>query len=86
MVYHIEKSEAEMIKIIDVDSDVTSVNYGPFDNGHIMIGLENGFLMIYEYPNLERIESVKIFQNEGISTINFDPTNYIFLSGSQGSL
>lgn len=53
-----------MIKIIDMDSDISCINYGPYDNGHILIGLKNGILLVFEYPSLERIESVKLFQQD----------------------
>jgi hypothetical protein len=39
-----------MIKIIDIDSELSCINYGPFDNGHIMLGLKNGGFLIFDYP------------------------------------
>ena len=40
---------------------INCVAYGPFDNGHILLGLSDGWLLAYEYPSLERIESKQIF-------------------------
>ena len=43
---------------------INCVSYGPFDNGHILLGLSDGWLLAYEYPGLERIESKQIFRVE----------------------
>lgn len=40
-IYNINKQAIEKIKIIETSyGSITAVNYGPFDNGYIMIGLE----------------------------------------------
>lgn len=51
-----------------------------------MIGLSEGFLLAFSYPKLERLESVKVFDNSPITTITFDPTNYVFLGGENGQV
>jgi len=43
---------------------INCVSYGPFDNGHILLGLSDGWLLAYEYPSLERIESKQIFREK----------------------
>ena len=30
---------------------ITSLNFGPYDNGHLLIGLETGYLLAYEAVN-----------------------------------
>mmetsp|Transcript_1569 Transcript_1569/g.1526 ORF Transcript_1569/g.1526 Transcript_1569/m.1526 type:complete len:138 (+) Transcript_1569:1233-1646(+) len=75
-----------MIKIIDMDSEINCINYGPFDNGHILIGLKNGMLLVFEFPTLERVETVKLFDKQEITAITFDPTNFIFVGSNEGNL
>ncbi len=82
MVYSLESSQAEIIKIIEVEADITCINYGPYDNGHILVGLSDGRLIAFDYLTLERLESVLVFENQSVTTITFDPTNYIFVGGS----
>lgn len=86
MIFNLETSLAEIIKIIDGDGEITCINYGPYDNGHILVGLSNGKLIAFDYLTLERLESVKIFEDSAINTITFDPTNYIFVGGENGKM
>lgn len=86
MIFNLENNQAEVIKIIDVDAEITCINYGPYDNGHILVGLSDGKLIAFDYLTLERLESVMIFENSAVTTISFDPTNYIFVGGENGKL
>jgi len=42
MVYNLERCEAEAIKILDIAVDITALAYGPYDNGHVLVGLNDG--------------------------------------------
>lgn len=87
MVYNLEKCQADIIKIIDSNKDITCLEYGPFDNGHVLVGLENGCILAFEYPSLERLETIKAFSSgAAVSRITFDPTNYIFAGSSDGQV
>jgi hypothetical protein len=48
------------MKILTVPSKqkVTSTAFGPFDNGHIWLGLSNGWLLAFDYPSLQRTETI----------------------------
>lgn len=90
MVYNLEgQGQAEIIKIIDLAESVTitCINYGPYDNGHIMVGLSDGRLIAFDFLTLERLETLRVFE-EGVAVtqISFDPTNYIFLGGANGKV
>lgn len=61
MVFNLQKNQAEMIKILDIDSEISCVNYGPYDNGHILLGLTNGTLIAFDFVTLEKLESVNVF-------------------------
>ena len=73
MVFNMQTREIEKLKILSFidDQEITSVAYGPFDNGHILIGLSDGWLLAYEYPSLERVESTQVFYNVDDSQSKF---------------
>lgn len=69
-----------------MEAEITCINYGPYDNGHILVGLSDGKLIAFDYLTLERLESVKIFDKKAITSITFDPTNYVFVGGENGKV
>ena len=86
MTYNMELSQAEVIKVTDVEADFTCINYGPYDNGHILVGCSDGRLLAFDFLTLERLESVKVFEEGAVKSIAFDPTNYVFVAGDNGKL
>lgn len=84
MVFNLEIGAAEIIKIIDLADDITCINFGPYDNGHILVGLSDGKMIAFDFNTLERLETVKIFDDCAVNCITFDPTNYIFVGGENG--
>lgn len=42
MIFNFDSAQAEIIKIIDTEAQITSLNFGPYDNGHILVGLSDG--------------------------------------------
>lgn len=54
----------EKLKILSFMEPHVSINcvaYGPFDNGHILLGLSDGWLLAYEYPSLDRLDSKRVY-------------------------
>ena len=87
MVYNLLSKQAEIIKILDITETITALSYGPFDNGHIMVGLGNGELLAFDYLTLNRLEKIQVFEEgEAIKHISFDPTHYIFVSNNKGQV
>ena len=66
MILNLQSLEVEKLKVLSfIDSqDINCVSYGPFDNGHILLGLSDGWLLAYEYPSLEPVESKQIFWDD----------------------
>ena len=63
------------------------MNYGPYDNGHIILGLSNGQIVAYDFINLKRLEQVTVFDtNVAVQCITFEPTQQIFVGGSNGKM
>lgn len=83
----------EIIKILRlphtdprINNVITSFNYGPYDNGYLVIGTSSGHLLTIDPKNLNRISSQKLFheENESISCIQNEPTQMIFVSSNKG--
>ena len=58
--------------------------YGPYDNGHLILGIETGHLLAYEV-NSAAFELVFHMQLCGypLTSITFDPTQLILVSCKQ---
>ena len=67
------------------DARITCVNYGPFDNGYLLIGLSNGILLGISLHEMEIIMQEKLF-NCAVNEINFEPTNLVFVSSKERDL
>ena len=67
---------------------VSSCNYGPFDNGHIWMGLSDGLLLAFDYPSLKRTETILPFpcHKTPIKRILIDPTNHIIAVSQTGQV
>jgi len=50
-----------IIKAFVRETKITCINYGPYDNGHVLVGLEDGTLLAFESLKLEKIFKIKIF-------------------------
>jgi hypothetical protein len=53
-----------------------------------LIGTSSGHLVVLDPKNLNRISSQRHFEgkNEGISKINYEPTQLVFLSSTKGQI
>ena len=90
--------EAEVIKIIGgEDNDaITALEFGPYDNGYVLAGMQSGRLLVYDPVTLERVKDFKVFtrgkmrgeltEAEPISQISMEPTELVFVASSQGSV
>lgn len=74
----LETARAEILKVLQDCAEVTAINFGPYDNNYLLVGLRNGFLLVYDVLEMERVASLNLFQNDAISQISYEPTNLIF--------
>ena len=60
-------------------SEICSLAFGPYDNGHLILGLKNGQLFAFDVLNcFELVFCLNLAPpNCPISSIIFDPTNLI---------
>ena len=86
MLYNIDKQDVERIKLLNVrEASITCVNYGPFDNGHLLIGLSNGNLLVIDTLAMEVIMQEQLFEGP-INEITFEPTNLVFVSSKDNEM
>ena len=61
-------TEADVIKIIGGEQDerITALNFGPYDNGYILVGTQLGKLLVYDPITLDRVKDFKVFTQKEI--------------------
>ena len=45
---------------------ITSLNYGPYDNGHIILGMSNGFILILNSLDLSSMFRFRAFETSKV--------------------
>lgn len=56
MLFNIQKNQIENLKLFKIkDAKVTAINFGPFDNGYIILGFSNGALLAVDLHNMQVI-------------------------------
>lgn len=84
-VYNTLKDTLENFKFVRLPFGVTitSANFGPYDNGYLLLGLSNGVLLALEVPSLQLILQEQIFDNKSIDIIQFEPTSMAILCSKE---
>lgn len=51
MIYNVDAQKIEKIRFFSRSQypDISSINYGPFDNNYIMVGFTNGLLVSLDF-------------------------------------
>ena len=67
---------------------ISCLNFGPYDNGYIILGTTSGHLMVLDPKNLKRISSEKVFDGdgEGVTQIQYEPTQMVFIGSNKGKV
>lgn len=45
---NLETQEPEVIKILRIDDRISCIGYGPYDNGHLLLGMKSGLVLIFD--------------------------------------
>jgi len=75
---NLQECKIELIKILSVEDKISEVNFGPYDNGHLLVGFKSGVLHIFDPVELTRMQSINLFTSS-IKQIRFEPTSLIFV-------
>ena len=51
----------EHIKLLSGSAKITALSFGPYDNGHILLGLNTGHLLILSPINLDTLLRIQAF-------------------------
>ena len=73
--------EFEYVRTFDHGA-ITALAYGPFDNGPILTGWQDGAIRMYGAYALE-LQAVYERANQPIVQISYDPLNYIYACTSK---
>ena len=79
MLYDRFKQHTSLTKLFETNSEIQSnvqisaVEYGPYDNGHILTGLTNGLFIAFDSLNLTKLCQIKICDSP-VTSICIEPT------------
>lgn len=77
------QKQQTIVKAFMTKTQITAINYGPYDNGHVLAGLSNGTLIGFDSITMKKLFKIQVFQdNQPINSIHFDPTQLIFMTSS----
>lgn len=93
--YYEESSLKVYLKGLEAQPiEITSLNFGPYDNGHVIVGLNTGAIFILNSLDLSSMFRYQVFDPLRspeknnlplINNINFDPTQMIFATTRHAS-
>lgn len=52
---NLETNSADVIKVLSIEDKITQVNFGPYDNGYVLVGLESGQLIVFDMVHLDKV-------------------------------
>ena len=85
MIYDRVANNPVATRVIESYAKITNIKYGPFDNGHIIVGLSNGTVLAFSSIDLTKLYQYKIF-NSPVINIAFDPTHLVLLASLDGDV
>lgn len=60
---NLETNIPEFIKVLRMDERISEMEFGPYDNGYLMVGLTNGNLLVFDVISLERLHVINLFNS-----------------------
>lgn len=73
MLFDRSRHESSVTRTFTSDGLISSLVYGPYDNGHILIGMTTGDFFAFDSMQLTRLVNVKV-ANSPITSISIEPT------------
>lgn len=78
MLFDRVKQDMTIVKAFKSRGYITSLSYGPYDNGHVLVGTSTGDFLAFNSMNLRKICNVKVAQYP-VTSITIEPTQSILL-------
>lgn len=60
MIYDREHQNKTQIKIFKSKGYITCIQFGPYDNGHLLIGTSTGDFLAFDSVNLKKLCNLKL--------------------------
>jgi len=78
MLFDRSRHESSVTKAFNSKGLITCLVYGPYDNGHILVGLTTGDFFAFDSMNLTKLVNVKI-SNNPVTSISVEPTQLVLV-------
>ena len=78
--------DVNLYTVFRCDGSVSVMEFGPYDNGMIILGTTKGEVLMFEPMNLNMVFKYSYLMNHTISSITFQPLNYIHISSLSGEI
>jgi hypothetical protein len=88
MIYDRAREKASSVYIFEQGKGrITALKYGPYDNGHIVVGFDTGIIAILDSIKLQKLFERQIFEAQTmVKCITFDPTNLVIATTDDGEI
>ena len=72
------KNDMTIVKAFKSRGVITALNYGPYDNGHVLVGTSTGDFLAFNSLTLQKICCVKIAQHP-VTSLDIEPTQAVIV-------
>eukprot|EP00347_Sterkiella_histriomuscorum_P023093 403335977 len=95
MVLNLQTLQIEQMKYFSLKPKVSCIQWGPYDNGYILMGFTSGMLLSLEYPSLKLFDQKQVFDGiyggayknaAKITSISCEPTKLVFVGSENGQM
>ena len=78
MLFDRVKNDLTIVKAFKSRGFITCLSYGPYDNGHILVGTSTGDFLAFNSLSLTKICNVKVAQHP-VTSITIEPTQSVMV-------
>ena len=72
MLFDRVSQQQSIIKVFKSRGLITSLQYGPYDNGHVLVGTSTGDFLAFDSLTLRKLCNVKV-ANHAVTSITIEP-------------
>jgi len=78
MLFDRVKSDMTIVKAFKSRGIITTLTYGPYDNGHVLVGTSTGDFLAFNSMTLTKICCVKVAEHP-VTSITVEPTQAVLV-------